>query len=572
MTRLSPRILLALFAFLAVATPAPAQAQTTSSLPDLAAMPPWRPVIEDLTHEGVFLRAMRFNGYILNQGSAAAEVNATDRNGDTMQSVTQRLFDDPMDRTIVSADGSTPVVRYESADGHRHWHLHNAARYSLWNAAGTAEVAPSSKVGFCLTDSYNATTNESWPGGVYHDTCGANLALADRPTASTIQMGLSAGWQDIYGRDLWYQWVDISHVPPGHYRLAGEVDPDALIAESDETNAIADRPITVPGWISNPVSTDIAGTGATTVTLDADPVQETRDDDHQVDRWPIMSIATPEFRIEDPPARGTLSQPADTWFSGGTVRYTPGPGGPADDTFTYSVREAGSPFPLSPPRTAVTLTARPTDPPPDEEQPPVTTVGEGPAAPPDGALEQPPMRRERVAISGAPAEMVAGTSVQLTATVLDSTSPTVRWSATAGRVTPDGVFTASRTRPSATVRATAAGGAFAEAVIQFVAAKRQQPLPTACGGSGRSARAAIGRLCVRYVRRALMVSVTPRSAGRLRVALRRGGKVLKRCRFRAAKGRRYGCSLKVRRSRRLAATVSLKRRGGRVLTKRLAVR
>ena len=42
---------------------------------------------------------------------------------------------------------------YETADGHNHWHLRAAMRYSLYDAAKTVEVAPSQKVGFCLADS-----------------------------------------------------------------------------------------------------------------------------------------------------------------------------------------------------------------------------------------------------------------------------------------------------------------------------------------------------------------------------------------------------------------------------------
>ena len=48
---------------------------------------------------------------------------------------------------------------FEPEDGHDHWHLKNAARYSLWNEAKTAEVAPAMKVGFCLIDSQRRETN-----------------------------------------------------------------------------------------------------------------------------------------------------------------------------------------------------------------------------------------------------------------------------------------------------------------------------------------------------------------------------------------------------------------------------
>ena len=37
---------------------------------------------------------------------------------------------------------ATPEVRFESADGHDHFHLLRVMRYSLWSLSGTAEVAP----------------------------------------------------------------------------------------------------------------------------------------------------------------------------------------------------------------------------------------------------------------------------------------------------------------------------------------------------------------------------------------------------------------------------------------------
>ena len=47
-----------------------------------------------------------------------------------------------------------PEVRFESADGHNHYHLKYAAEYSLWNSQGTAQVALAQKTqaGFCLED------------------------------------------------------------------------------------------------------------------------------------------------------------------------------------------------------------------------------------------------------------------------------------------------------------------------------------------------------------------------------------------------------------------------------------
>lgn len=529
-----------LAALLAVGFPALAQAD----LPDLVADPPSRPLVEDLTHDGSTLRAMRFNGYLRNASTTAAlEVNGADNVAGVMQVVSQHVFSPLED---IAMDEAT--LYYDDKDGHNHWHLRRAAMYSLWSADGSAMVAPAAKVGFCLTDSYNPVTGAET--GTYNAGCAQNT-----PGAASVQMGMSPRFQDIYGRGLWYQWVDISNVAPGVYQLRTDIDPEDVIAESNEVNLPASRPVNVPGYVSNPVQATLAEGGATSVTLDADGIPEVRDSGDPFGAAPALGAA--EYRIEDPPLHGTLSRPTGVWFSGATLDYTPS-GAPQADSFTYSVREAGSPFPTSPPRTAVTLSVPPSSdeqPPPAQDEQPADAQQQQPPPPPPPVV---------VAISGAPVEMVAGTSVRLTANV------PVSWSATAGRILPDGTYTASRTQPSATIRATAPGGAFAETVIRIVAATNPGPLPTACGKGATTATGALGRLCARYVRGAVLVSATPSKAGRLQITLRRGARVLKTCRWSAVKGRSYGCRFRTRRGR--LSVVVKQRRAGKVVTKRLAVR
>jgi hypothetical protein len=169
-----------------------------------------------------------------------------------------------------------------------------------------------------------------------------------------------------------------------------------------------------------------------------------------------------------------------------------------------------------------------------------------------------------VAISGAPGAMFAGTSVQLTANV------PVAWSATSGTITRDGVFTAPLVPGPVLVRA-AAGDVVGEALISVVALPARPPLPRACGGT--SVSSAIGRLCVRRVRGNVLVSAMPRRAGRLRMVVRRGAKVLKRCSWTARAGRSYGCRFRVPKGRRaVSVAVTQRTARGKVLSRRLAVR
>ena len=93
---------------------------------------------------------VRFEGYVTNVGDGPLEVSGNPQDG----SVRQRAW------SAVAGPGRRPVRRgradpevvFEAADGHDHFHLKNAMRYSLWNLERTAQVAPGQKAGFCLYD------------------------------------------------------------------------------------------------------------------------------------------------------------------------------------------------------------------------------------------------------------------------------------------------------------------------------------------------------------------------------------------------------------------------------------
>jgi hypothetical protein len=101
--------------------------------------------------------------------------------------------------------------------------------------------------------------------------------------------------------------------------------------------------------------------------------------------------AQPQFKIVDAPDHGTLNKTTGTWFTG-PVTYAPTSVHHPADSFTFAARTSGEQFPTSPPTATVAIAA-------------------GPEAPP---------APKPVAISGAPAELVAGTSAQLQA---DRASP-----------------------------------------------------------------------------------------------------------------------------------------------------
>ena len=86
-------------------------------------------------------------------------------------------------------------------------------------------------------------------------------------------MGISAGWRDIYGAGIAFQWVDVSDVGPGTYWLAASSDPDNVVIESNEANNVAAFAATssvIPGFVAQPVMvSNVAAGQPQKVTLDA---------------------------------------------------------------------------------------------------------------------------------------------------------------------------------------------------------------------------------------------------------------------------------------------------------------
>jgi len=55
-------------------------------------------------------------------------------------------------------------------------------------------------------------------------------------TCGEAEQSINVGYSDYYGPLLPNQWVDVTGVPSGRYRLDIVVDPENRLQESDETN------------------------------------------------------------------------------------------------------------------------------------------------------------------------------------------------------------------------------------------------------------------------------------------------------------------------------------------------
>jgi hypothetical protein len=381
------------------------------------------------------------------------------------------------------------------------------------------------KVGFCLEDSGHVDSHGP-TAKVYgnHDFC-----WQGRPDRASLVEGVSAGWRDVYPWDLAFQWVDVSDVQPGSYWLHSDVDPDGILAEGNEGNqaAWAGSATTIPGFVAKAVDAgEVAAGDSLDVSLGAQR---------------FGSPGPARYRIESAPAHGTLDAPAGSWRTSATVAYTPASGFSGTDTFTYAVRDNNSSFPRSPAIATVTISVAP---------------GSTPAP--------------SVQISGAPDSVVAGTSVQLRATVTND-SPGVTWSvdgtaggtATAGTITGQGLYTAPPQPPAAGVveiSARSARGGRDARTVRIAPVPQQQPAPLpqpepqpAPPSGGVLGTPPAGRLTVpeaARIGRRLIMSVTSAQAGLVRLNAYAGKRRIGSCVARTPAGRRFTCRLRMPRSMR----------------------
>ena len=238
------------------------------------------------------------------------------------------------------------------------------------------------------------------------------------------------------------------------------------------------------------------------------------------------------------PKHGRLNVGGGSLFSTPSVTYTPNPGWVGPDSFTYEAHDSASSFPPFPATAAVTLNV-------------------GGVSP-------------NVAISGAPASLVAGTSARLLATVIGE-EPYVNWTVDGvdsgtpqtGTVDSWGLYQAPPQAPPAgqvTIRATTASGAFDEVTIGITDPPPAQPAPTteaqlasaaAPGPGGVGAGASPLRMSLTRDGPVVIAGVRAWRTGVVRVRIRKGARLLGKCRVRMPAGRTLSC--RARPPRRAAA-------------------
>lgn len=508
--------------------------------PDLRADPPENvssPSIVSNPYAGSNRLIVRFDGFVTNVGGGPLRIQGNPQPGG---GIAQKV------RTSSGGSANLPVgnpeVKFESADGHNHFHLMRVMRYSIWNEDRTAQAAPAGKVGFCLYDSQQAfntpqTDSQRWTVGGAGDTfCESPNDGGAGPGATSLDMGVSAGWRDVYDQSLTFQWVDVTNTAPGLYWVAAEADPDNVIRERDENNPIAfsNTPVTVPGYTPQPVGATVDYQKPKAITLASRG---------------FGGVSGVAYRIETLPQHGTLNVTTGQDLTNPNIVYTPKPGYGGPDSFTYSAQDTASSFPATRATAAVTL-----------------SVGADPST--------------AVGISGAPGALFTGVGAKLSAQVIGNPNKAVRWSvngrvggsSTVGTVTASGLYIAPARVPrggKVTIRATsvASPSRFDAAVIRIRKSPNGLPLP---GGAIHGRKGIFPTPGLWVKQRQLQLATFTRRAGVVQIKLFNGSKRIRTCTAKVRAGQAYVCNQAMKKGfkkKKLRAVATLKSRGKKKITR-----
>jgi hypothetical protein len=171
-------------------------------------------------------RLLRFTTVIVNVGQGAFEVHGSRPAGASTMTVDQRVYDDQGG----SRDRDTAASMYYSGDGHNHWHVRDLETYELVRRDNGRQVGTGAKHGFCFYD--NTPFRLSLPfasqSPVYRG-CGV-------AQDTDVVTGLSVGWGDRYGATIPDQYIDVTGLGTGHYRLNAIADAAGWFSESDDSD------------------------------------------------------------------------------------------------------------------------------------------------------------------------------------------------------------------------------------------------------------------------------------------------------------------------------------------------
>ena len=226
---------LALSVIVVAAASPPADAAVNDVLPDLRMAQLDNIQIKSCTDTSgdcasVGQRQLRFDALIVNVGPGAFELRGERASTENEFEVTQHIYN----RSGGKRDRPTTATMFYAGDDHNHWHVKDLAEYKLLKERNNKRsvVRTDDKVGFCFGDNHNfGSTQEPTYTPDNFGWCANN-----RPDALGLTMGISRGWGDLYPARQTGQYVDITGLADGRYRLKAKADAGKWFKEKKEKN------------------------------------------------------------------------------------------------------------------------------------------------------------------------------------------------------------------------------------------------------------------------------------------------------------------------------------------------
>lgn len=201
--------LIVLLVFLAACNSLPEQQSQLDTLSGTALLPN----IEALPADNLYLEKhddgkilLRFNTTTWNKGTGPLELIGDPLNGGAVSQIV--YYDDGT--TVAYSVGS-----FVLDDGHNHFHYDDYAIYKLQkDVTDLNAVASGAKTSFCIMDTDRI--NHRLPGApktAQYTSCGKDT------------QGMSVGWGDTYKAGLEGQWIEVTKVQSGRYKLIIHVNP-----------------------------------------------------------------------------------------------------------------------------------------------------------------------------------------------------------------------------------------------------------------------------------------------------------------------------------------------------------
>ena len=183
-------------------------------------------------------KLLRFSSIVVNVGAGPFEVHGERAAGASTMTTQQRIFDSTGGSRYVS----TAAIMYFGGDGHNHWHVQDLEDFELIRLDNGKLVGTGAKHGFCFFDNYRygSTQDPFYSTRTEPPACGRTSDLQ-------VVMGLSRGWGDRYAYTLPDQYIDITGLKSGRYRLVSTADAANWFVESNNANNFSRVDIQIKG-------------------------------------------------------------------------------------------------------------------------------------------------------------------------------------------------------------------------------------------------------------------------------------------------------------------------------------